>query len=128
MINQKFPKKYKMTLKADIDAIMSASDRVFGKNLVFRFRFTERQDTALKVLFVVPKRRFKKAVIRNRIKRQLREMTRLEKQKIIDVLPADKTLHIAIIYTGPVEMQYHLQKKRFMKTLGKIPALNLNNN
>lgn len=117
-----------MTLKADIDAIMSESERVFGKNLVLRYRFTDRVDTELKVLVIAPKRRFKKAVTRNRIKRQLREMIRSEKPAIIDALTPDKALHLAMIYTGPSKMEFTDQQQAFLNALRKISLLNLNNN
>ena len=68
------------------------------------------------VLVSVSKRRFKRAVMRNRLKRQIREAYRLHKQILIDVLPADGPrqilraaeagaefgcFHIAFDYHGP---------------------------
>lgn len=127
-MDYRFPKQYKMTLQADIDAIMSDSERVFGKNLVFRYRITDKLDAELKVLVIAPKRRYKKAVTRNRIKRQLREMIRSVKPAIIEVLPPEKALHLAVIYTGPPKMEFTDQQKAFLNNLRKIPLLNLNNN
>jgi len=117
-----------MTLKADIDSIMSESERVFGRNLVLRYRLADRVDAELKVLVIAPKRRYKKAVTRNRIKRQIREMIRSEKPAIINAVPGEKSLHLALIYTGPAKMEFTNQQQAFKHALAKISQLNLNNN
>jgi len=127
-MDYRFPKKYKMTLKADIDKIMSASDRVYGRNLFIRYRITPRVDAEIKVLVIAPKRQFKKAVTRNRLKRQLREMIRLEKPWIIEAIPAENSLHLAVVYSGPPQMDFLDQKKNFVHALRKVKALDLNNN
>jgi len=128
MSNYTFPKKYKMTLKADIDAVLKGGKRVFGRDLVLRYRLVSRDGEELKVLLIVPKRRFKLAVSRNRIKRQLREMIRSQKPKIIQALPEKQTLHLAIVYSGPTKMNFEQTSQNLSKALRKIEPLNLNNN
>ena len=51
--------------------------------------------------FSVPKKKFRKAVERNRVKRLMRETWRLEKQRIYETIPADRQLHIFILFTAP---------------------------
>ncbi|MBS3912882.1 MAG: ribonuclease P protein component [Bacteroidetes bacterium] len=59
------------------------------------------EEVTAQVMFVVGKKRFKKAVDRNRIKRVMREMYRLNKAKIYTALmQAGKTAALAVIYTG----------------------------
>lgn len=56
-------------------------------------------DAPVQTLVSVSKRHFKRAVKRNRVKRQIREAYRLNKQLIYNaVLQSDKQLYIAFIW------------------------------
>ena len=57
-----------------------------------------RYDAPAQVLISVSKRRFKHAVDRNRVKRQLREAFRQNKQMLYDVLAEDEQLLMAVIW------------------------------
>lgn len=50
------------------------------------------------VLISVPKKYFKRAVKRNRVKRQIREAYRLQKQVLLTKLPAQKHIDLAFIW------------------------------
>ncbi|MBI1192577.1 MAG: ribonuclease P protein component [Bacteroidetes bacterium] len=55
----------------------------------------------VQVLFAVPSSKFKRAVDRNRIRRQLRECWRLRKGAVYRQLgPSPKTLAVALLYSG----------------------------
>jgi len=47
--------------------------------------------------FSAPKKKFRKAVSRNRLKRLMREAWRLQKAALYAVIPADAQLHLFII-------------------------------
>ena len=65
----------------------------------------------VKIVISVPKRSFKKAVDRNRIKRQIRDVYRKEKQKVYDVL-GEKNILVMLIYTAKIKPEYsELQQK-----------------
>ncbi len=62
-------------------------------------------DTApLQVVFAVPKRKFRKAVDRNLIRRRMREAWRLNRKPLLDQLNSEQhVLRIMLTYTGKVE-------------------------
>lgn len=73
------------------------------------------------VMFVVGKKRFKKAVDRNRVKRILRELYRMEKQKVYDQLSAKgKQIAIALIYTGAELPDFHTLRPKFQTLITKL--------
>jgi ribonuclease P protein component len=71
-------------------------------------------------LIVVPKRRVKKAVDRNRIKRQLREVIRLNKTKT--PLVANKRLLLSVIYQGSENVEYSRLEHDFLEALNALDA------
>ena len=55
-------------------------------------------DELVQVLVSVPKKRLRHAVDRNRVKRQVRESYRLNKQALLSMLPCDKRLLLAFVW------------------------------
>lgn len=61
----------------------------------------------IQIAFTVPKRKYKKAVQRNRLKRQMREAFRLNKYKLYEALEGhDQKYAIMLIYTGQRALPY----------------------
>ena len=58
----------------------------------------EEGEESIQVLVSVSKRHFKRAVKRNRVKRQIREAYRHHKQILAEKVPQDTTLAIAFIW------------------------------
>ncbi|MBL0330995.1 MAG: ribonuclease P protein component [Bacteroidetes bacterium] len=79
----------------------------------------------IKVVISVPKRSFKRAVDRNRLKRQTREIYRKHKQNVYDVLGENKLL-VMIFYTAKTKLEFkelELKLKEALERLSKTVAV-----
>ena len=83
-----------------------------------RFLKVEEADTQFKVTFSVSKRNFKLAVDRNRIKRMMREVYRLNKHILFDNVTGNFIM--MFIYTDRKEWDYQDLEKRMIRLLEKF--------
>jgi len=74
-----------------------------------------------KVITSVPKKRFKKAVDRNRLKRQIRESYRMEKDKLYSYLQ-DHSLNLllAIQYVGNEKLPFDSIQNKLSQLIGRL--------
>lgn len=78
----------------------SKSFSIFPLRVIF-MPLEPNSDSVVSILISVPKRRFKRAVKRNRIKRQIREAYRKNKHSLIEQLTLrHKSIAVAFIYVG----------------------------
>ncbi|NAS30936.1 ribonuclease P protein component [Flavobacteriaceae bacterium R38] len=126
-MSNSFPKEEKLKSRKLIEKLFSDGKSVskFPLKLVF-IPLTEHQSTSVNVLagFSVPKRKFKKAVDRNHIKRLIRESYRLQKTTLFNNLPTSYAF--MFLYLGKEQPSFiQLNKSmeqllnRFLKQINK---------
>jgi len=119
----KFPKAEKICSKYEIDALFEQGRNLRSGSVGFKLLWQDSQEWPhLKFLVVVPKRRVKNAVDRNRLKRQLREVIRLNKKGIEnEAVKSNKRLLIAVIYSGQPRSNYSQLHSSFIRMANEIP-------
>ncbi len=131
MVKENFGKDYKLCSKIQIDKVFANGFRISQfplQALLIKEAFPI--DIPFKVLISVPKKKIKKAVNRNYIKRLLREVIRKNKLNLESFLIENNIqLAICIIYSSPDEMNYlELEvkiKKLFNKIINHVSEQNL---
>ncbi|WP_350286718.1 ribonuclease P protein component [uncultured Croceitalea sp.] len=111
-----FPKKEKLKSKKLIEQLFAEgkSITVFPLKLIY-LPIVFDDDVQFKTMVVAPKKNFKSAVKRNRVKRLLREAYRLNKPYIFNNIEGNFAL--AILYIGKEMPDYHLVE---LKTKGLL--------
>ncbi len=75
----------------------------------------------LQAAFTVPRRQFKKAVHRNRIKRLMREAWRLQKNPLQEILVAKGIqLRVFIVYTGRDLPEWTLVQEKVQRIIARL--------
>lgn len=110
-----FPKKEKLTGKKHFEQLFSEGKSLytFPLKLVY-LPVSFKDNVAVKVGVIAPKKKFKQAVHRNRIKRLLREAYRLNKALIFNKLPENFAL--LFLYLGK-KMPTYKEVDRAVKEL-----------
>jgi ribonuclease P protein component len=97
-----FKKAERLSLNKRIEMLFSTGDSVSLYPIkILWLPFAEPMEYPVQILFTVSSRRFKSAVVRNRIKRKLQEIYRLQKSTLYEELSKqNRKLLVGIIYTG----------------------------
>lgn len=114
-MNQQLGKEYKLCNKQLIDALFDSGSSQKQYPLIAKYAIQDlKSETPFQIVIAAPKRTFKTAIQRNRIKRICREAVRKNKADLESYLEdKNEQLGIFLLYTGKEEIQ---QQKLEQKT------------
>jgi len=125
MKEQSFAKKDKLKSRTAIAELFTNSNS-FGKNplrIIWREESNSMPERSLKILIAVPKKKVRKAVQRNRIKRLLREVYRHHKYEIINMLKKEGVeMHLGILYVGGPIVTFDKIEQCLIELLKRFPS------
>ena len=120
LVSPTFHKRERIVSRKLIEQLFSKgsnhSTSVFPLRIVYMEKKREEGEEPVQILVSVSKRHFKRAVKRNRVKRQIREAYRHYKQILADKVPQDTVLAIAFIWLAD-ELLDSQQVNRSVKRL-----------
>ncbi len=111
-------KKERLCSRKAIDALFSSADSISLSVYPIRAVFKHSEEAGTRILVSVSKKRFRHAVDRNRVKRQLREQYRLHKY----ILPTTTSggMDLAFIWLTNRLQPSNLVQERMVSLLNKI--------
>lgn len=98
----------------------SRSTSAFPLRIVFMEIAREEGEEPVQILVSVSKRHFKRAVKRNRVKRQIREAYRHHKTILTAKVPEDKSIAIAFIWLADELFDSQQVERCVKRLLGKV--------
>lgn len=122
MVNT-LPKSERLCSKKLFDQLFSQSESLakYPIRLVWTETALPETDGPVQVAFTVPKRKFKRAVDRNRLKRLMREAYRTNKMRLHTVLRSrQKQIALLILYTGKDGADFVEIREKIILTLNRL--------
>lgn len=124
--NCSFPKSERLCSKKAIEELVELNSTLFVHPLKCYFQFypSIEGDESNKIVFSVPKRYFKKAVDRNKIKRRLKEAYRLNKFDLLheNTLLKQRKVNILIVYISKEIISFQNLQNSMVTLLMKIAS------
>ena len=114
--NFKFPKAEKLTGKKKIEELFQNGSSFFLHPFLVKYLRTDEE--IHRILISVPKKKFKRAVDRNLLKRRMREAYRLNKQLIYD--QPETFYHVGFIYQDTKALAYSVIEEKLVILLKRL--------
>ena len=119
-----YRKKERMVSRKLIETLFSGGSSLSMAAFPLRVVYskTERPsgEAPVQLLISVPKKRFKHAVDRNRVKRQIREAYRLHKQLLYDTLQPAEQLLMAFVWLSDSHQPTEMVERRVVNLMQRI--------
>jgi ribonuclease P protein component len=119
-VNNTFHKNERLCSKKQIDVLFEKGQTLSAYPI--KIIFLERKNeaaSAVMAMFVVPKKKFKHANDRNKLKRRMRESYRLQKNEFYNSVGGAK-LDLALLYYGNKTEEYDTIFKAISKLLNNL--------
>ena len=122
LTNNKLGRIYSLKSKLVIDSLFKDGSKLssFPFTVIYK-KVQFEQNVPFKLVFSAPKRSFRLAVKRNRIKRLMKEAVRLNKQPLESYLRKNEIqLAFFLIYSPKEEIDFSLLQKKTVKLFDKM--------
>ena len=117
-------KRERLVSKKLIDELFGGDKRkalsAYPLRMVYLLREGVTVETPVQVLISVPKKRFRHAVDRNRVKRQIREAYRHHKELLWQQIPDDKMMLVGFVWLSDRHSPTPEVEKRIVSILQRI--------
>lgn len=121
MVNRRYTlsKEERLSWKRYIDLLFAKGQSFVAFPLRVVYLLVEESVAPVSILVSVPKKKFKRAVKRNLIKRQVREAYRIHKYTLVDPLTIQsKHMLVAFLYLDKEIHPFSMIEKAMVKALG----------
>lgn len=121
MVNRRYTlsKEERLSWKRYIDLLFAKGQSFVAFPLRVVYLPVEESVAPVSILVSVPKKKFKRAVKRNLIKRQVREAYRIHKYTLVDLLTIQsKHMLVAFLYLDKETHPFSMIEKAMVKALG----------
>lgn len=121
-MNQSFGKAYKLCSKKLIDEVFESGETIKSYPLLVKYKMVDlKSSSPFQMVISAPKRTFRNAHERNRIKRLCKEAIRKNKTILESKLEAlDLNMAICLIYSAKEELTLDLLDRKTQKLFNKI--------